>query len=79
MKEEKKISLFLGEDIKHEFESVIGTHVEKELLKYAQDYNVQMMAVMPAEHNFFEKVFHQSISELMAAQINIPLLTLVDK
>jgi hypothetical protein len=38
-----------------------------------------MLAIMPAEHSFFEKLFHQSLTELMAAEIDIPLLTLVDK
>ena len=79
LKEEKKISLFLGDDISHDFESIIGSDVEKELLNYVNDFDVQLMAVMPAEHSFFEKLFHQSITELMAAQINKPLLTLVDK
>ncbi len=79
LKDEKKISLYLGEDISHDFESVFGNDIEHELIKYVNDHNVDLLAVMPAEHSFFEKLFHQSISELMAATISIPLLTLVDK
>ncbi|MEQ8360569.1 MAG: universal stress protein [Cytophagales bacterium] len=79
IKEENKISNYLGNDVLHDFETVIGKDVEHELIKYVHEYEIDMLAVMPGEHSFFEKLFHQSISELMAAEIDIPLLTLVDK
>ncbi len=79
LKEEAKISLYLGEETSHDFESIFSRDVELALIDYVHEYEIDLLAIMPAEHSFFEKLFHQSLTELMASKIDIPLLTLVDK
>lgn len=79
LKEEKKISLFFGDEISHDFETVIHENVEYAIIDYVQSYDIDLIALMPREYNFVEKLFHRSLTELLAGELSVPLLTLVDK
>ena len=79
LNEEKKISLFLGEEVPHDFETIFHENVEYAIIDYVQSYDIDLIALMPREYNFIEKLFHRSLTELLAGELSVPLLTLVDK
>lgn len=77
--EEKKIISYLGEEVSHDFESVYSRDIEHSIEKYVKDYNIDLLAMIPGEYNFFEQLFHQSLTETLAGKLDIPLLSLADK
>jgi nucleotide-binding universal stress UspA family protein len=46
--------------------------------EFIKDRNADMLAIIPHRYNFFERVFHNSVSKKMAFHTNVPLLALPD-
>jgi nucleotide-binding universal stress UspA family protein len=46
--------------------------------EFVEDKQADMVAVIPHHYNFFERLFHRSVSKKMAFHTRVPLLTLPD-
>ncbi len=56
------------------FEVVINEDVEDGITEFANDYSVDIMAIMPKKRTFIEKLFRTSISKKLAFHSHSPLL-----
>jgi nucleotide-binding universal stress UspA family protein len=46
--------------------------------EFVKDHNADMLAIIPHRYNFFERIFHASVSKKMAFHTDVPLLALPD-
>lgn len=76
--EEVKIGTYF-KNIDHSFEFAEAGDVEDKILEFAYREHIDILAVMPQKHTFFERLFHGSVSRKLAMSSHIPLLALFEK
>jgi len=69
--------LFVG--IEHSFKFIEDNDVEKGILKFVNDNNIDLLAVISRKRGFFERLFHKSISKKLAMHANVPILILSEQ
>ena len=57
-----------------EVETIVGENVTFELNEYVENNNIKLLALKRHKRNFFESLFHKSISKEMAITSKIPVL-----
>ncbi|AXY74183.1 universal stress protein [Paraflavitalea soli] len=58
------------------FEYITGTDVAASLTQYIEDNNINLLAIMPHRHGWFERMFIQSTTRSMVLDCPVPLLIL---
>jgi nucleotide-binding universal stress UspA family protein len=61
---------------KPEYAIISHENTSKGILEYAEKNQVSLIITIPKNYNFFQKLFHKSISENLIYHSAIPLLTL---
>lgn len=67
-------NMFFG--IEHSFKFLEGNDVEVEILSYVMEENVDLLTVVSRKRNFFERLFHKSMSKKLTMHSPIPILIL---
>ena len=49
------------------------------IAKFLQSHAIDLLIMIPRQHNALESIFHKSITKYMSSHISVPLLTLPDK
>ena len=75
--EGKKIDQYLKK-VEHSFHVSKEKHTEEAIQKYIDDHEIDLLAVMPRKHSFFEGLTHKSFTKQMAHHSKVPLLVLHD-
>ncbi len=65
--------------IPHQFHYVVANNVEKGLTEYVKTHKIDMVAVLPRKHSFFEKIFGLGNSKPIIFHTHLPLLVLPEK
>lgn len=63
-------------DIDHSYHFVESESVEKGLNDFILENGADMLAMIPGRNNFFDSIFHKSITNKMVLHTQIPLLAL---
>ncbi|MCO6499622.1 MAG: universal stress protein [Vicingus serpentipes] len=58
--------------------SVVGEHVSEEIEKYATQNAIDLIAVVSHHNNFFDRLFHKSVSQELVFHAKLPILALDD-
>ena len=53
-----------------------GTQLEKDLNEFVSNHDVQLLVMYQPHHNFWDQLFHKSITRRMAIRTKVPLLVL---
>ena len=61
---------------KHSFKFLENTDFESEILDYIDENNLNMLVVISRKRNFFERLFHKSISRKLAMHSPVPIVIL---
>ena len=61
---------------KPQFRFIHNANVEKSILDYANKNNVDIVAIVPKPHNFFEQLIGSTHTENFVARANLPILVL---
>lgn len=66
--------LFVG--IEHTFKFIEDNDIEKGILNFVNENDVDLLAVVSRKRGFFERLFHKSISKKLAMHAHVPILIL---
>jgi len=66
--------LFMG--IEHTFKFIEENDVEKGILNFVNENNIDLLAVVSRKRGFFERLFHKSVSKKLAMHAKVPILIL---
>jgi len=69
-------NMFFG--IEHSFKFLEGKDVEEEILAYTKEDNVDLLVVVARKRNFFERLFHKSMSKKLTMHSSVPIMVLSD-
>lgn len=64
------------EAVKHTYHFSSHNNIAEAIENFLEESRADMLAVVGRKHNFFENIFHKSITEQMILNTSIPLLTL---
>ncbi|QYJ68018.1 universal stress protein [Flavobacterium litorale] len=56
------------------FFTISGSHVEQTILDFIENQQVDMVVMLKQKRNFFERLFHSSLTKKMAYHTKIPIL-----
>ncbi len=62
-------------DVKLSYHVLKGNDFEKELIRFNQENNIDLIAVQPRKKNIFARLFSKSVSKSIAHHLNVPLYT----
>jgi nucleotide-binding universal stress UspA family protein len=62
--------------IPHHFHMVENESVEEGLNQFSEQHNIDLIALVPGKNNFFDTVFHRSVTNKIAQHSKIPFLVL---
>ncbi|WP_420580593.1 universal stress protein [Reichenbachiella sp.] len=63
-------------DIKHTFATIYHEEPLEGIMEFAEDKKLDMLAMYPRQHGFWDKLIHGSTTKKVVMQIKIPLLTI---
>ncbi|MEO1052217.1 MAG: universal stress protein [Bacteroidota bacterium] len=63
-------------DLNHSFHFMQDTDVEGGIQKYVEENDIDVLSIIPHEHNFFGRLFKESITRKVIQNIQIPTLAL---
>ena len=69
-------NMFFG--VQHSFKFLEGKDVEEEILTYTKEENIDLLVVVARKRNFFERLFHKSISKKLTMHSSVPIMILSD-
>jgi len=69
-------NMFFG--IEHSFKFLEGKDIEEEILAYTKDENIDLLVVVTRKRNFFERLFHKSMSKKLTMHSSVPIMILSD-
>lgn len=77
--EERKQELdeYLG-GIEHSFHNIHSENIVQGIDDFIHAQAAGMLALVPKRNNFFERIFHKSVTNKMAMHVDIPLLAMHD-
>lgn len=64
------------ESTKHEHVPITSTNTFEGIAQFTEDYKPGILVLIPRRHNFFEKLFQQSIVKRLAHHTQVPILAL---
>ena len=64
------------DNFQYHIEYSFGSDVAGDILKFAQEYQVQVILALPGEHSFFYSLTHESVTKSFALQSRCPVLLL---
>lgn len=64
--------------VKHSFHYTINNDVTEGISDFVQEHDIDLIAMIPHEHNVFEKLFSKSHTKHMAFQVAKPFLAIHD-
>jgi len=70
-------NMFFG--IKHTFKFLEGADVEEEILAFINKESIDLLTVVSRKRNFFERLFHKSMSKKLTMHSPIPILILSEE
>lgn len=73
--EAKKLGQFFR-GVKHRYHFHHGDDFEDDISDYMKENDIHVLAILPRQHRFFERLFKKSWTRMMAFQSDIPLLTI---
>lgn len=62
--------------LNYHLELIEGEDAEEGILEYVEQEEIDMVAAVPRNHNFFEDLFHSSISKKLALHTRVPMLAI---
>lgn len=65
-------------NITHHFHFIINKNLEEGLNEYVKDNGIDLLAVIPRKHSFFQSLFKKSQSKKLIFHTEIPLLAIPD-
>ncbi len=71
--EAKMLDKYL-KNIPHHYHMLEDEHVEEGIKEYIKDKNIDVLAVMPRKHTFFQRMFQSSVTRQLVHHSSIPLL-----
>jgi nucleotide-binding universal stress UspA family protein len=66
------------DNIPHQYFTIENTDVEEGLNSFIEEHQVDLMTVIPGKNNFFDSIFHRSVTNKIALHGKTPLLVLKD-
>lgn len=66
----------LFSDYKRSFKFLENTNFETEILDYIEENNINLLVVVSRKRNFFERLFHKSISKKLTMRSTVPIIVL---
>lgn len=63
-------------DIKHTFATIYHEEPLEGIMEFAESKNLDLLAMYPRQHGFWDKLIHGSTTKKVVMQIKIPLLTI---
>jgi len=70
-----KISNYLKE-VNHSFHTIEDDKIVHGIFEFIEDHSLNMLAIYPRKHGFFERILKGSVSKKIAMDIHIPLLSI---
>lgn len=64
------------EEVKHDYYFSSHENIAEAIDNFTEEKHADMLALIGKKHNFFENIFHKSITERIILNTHIPLLTL---
>lgn len=72
----RKLVRSLLEDVDTSFDFTFNEDVERGILEYCRENEIDLIAILPKHYSFFQKLFHISLTKKMIFHSPIPLLVL---
>ena len=63
-------------DVKHSYHYSSDSNIEKGIMDYIKDQDIQLIGVLPRHHSIIERIFSTSLTEKLAFHTTIPLLVM---
>lgn len=63
-------------NIPHHFHFILDENIEHGLQEYIKENDIQLLALVPRKHNFFERLFGKSESQKLIYHSELPILAL---
>ena len=63
-------------NIPHHFHYILDDDIEHGIMHYIKGHDIQVLAVVPRKHNFFERMFSKSESKKLIYHSELPILAL---
>lgn len=63
-------------DQRRSFQSFSSAHIEEGLMEYAMENQVDILAILPRAHSYFENLTHDSLTHRLIFHSKVPLLAL---
>ncbi|MFT7032638.1 MAG: nucleotide-binding universal stress UspA family protein [Cyclobacteriaceae bacterium] len=70
-----KISNYL-KDVNHSFHTIEDDKIVHGIFEFIEDHSLDMLAIYPRKHGFFERILMGSVTKKIAMNIHIPLLSI---
>ena len=68
----------LLEEVEHTFHFENSNDKAQAIEEYLNTHNIDMLAVIPRKNNFFDAIFHRSVTRKLTLHTKVPLLTMHD-
>jgi nucleotide-binding universal stress UspA family protein len=68
----------LLEEVKHTFHFENSNDKAHAIEEYLNTHNIDMLAVIPRKNNFFDAIFHRSVTRKLTLHTKVPLLAMHD-
>ncbi len=68
----------LLEDIEHTFHFENGKDKAQAIENYLNTHNIDLLAVVPRKNNFFDAIFHRSVTRKLTLHTKVPMLAMHD-
>ncbi|MDB5032343.1 universal stress protein [Mucilaginibacter sp.] len=69
----------LWDQEKPDYHYLIHEDIAEGILHFIREYDIQLMIAVPRHHNFFDRLFHDSITQKLAFHTSVPLLLIREK
>lgn len=66
----------LPENVRHSYHYASNPSIEKGIMDYIRDKDIQLIGVLPRHHSIMERIFTTSLTEKLAFHTTIPLLAM---
>jgi nucleotide-binding universal stress UspA family protein len=64
------------EDVRHQYFMEVNNKVTDGLEVFIKEKNIEMIALVAHQYNFFDRLFHRSVTKQVSKLADIPLLVM---
>jgi nucleotide-binding universal stress UspA family protein len=64
------------EHLNYKFYNIHRNRVEKGIIEFAEEHKLDMLVMLPRDHDLMDMIFHKSVTKSIAMKIKIPILTI---